>query len=148
MPYRFLVFAVLFLGACDPCRNLDCVADSYSGQFRMVQAATGKDLLFGPDHVYNNDSIRFFSLQGADTVYYHPQLLSAPGNGFDSVLVVRFLPKADTAYMQLNGSDIDTLQLQFQTYDTRCCGTITEITNVRFNNKTNLPGKGTQVLPK
>jgi hypothetical protein len=51
--------------------------------------------------------------------------------------------------MQLSNGDIDTLALSFKTYGTKCCGTITEISNFRWNNKENLPGNlGMQLLKK
>jgi len=143
-----LLLAVLFLCACDPCRNLDCVASNYNGQFRIVQAASANDLVFGSNARYNKDSIRFFSVKAGDTTFYNSQALYFPGTGYDSILQVRFFPKTDTAYMQLGNGDTDTLQMQFRTYNTRCCGVITEITNVRFNNGNDLPGNGTQELKK
>ena len=54
--------------------------------------------------------------------------------------MVRFFPKVETAYMRLRANDLDTLQVTYQTYTTKCCGTITEITNIRFNDAVNIPG--------
>lgn len=148
MPYLFLFLAALLLCACDPCRNLDCVTDNYDGQFRIVSAATGDDLLFGSTAMFTKDDIRFFAWHGSDTIVFSSQAMYASGNGYDSVLQVRFYPKTDTAYMQLGNSALDTLQMSFRTYNTRCCGTITEITNFRINNKVDLPGKGIQEVKK
>jgi hypothetical protein len=50
--------------------------------------------------------------------------------------------------MRLSNADIDTLQITYQSRPTKCCGTITEIKNFRFNNTVNLPGQGTQELKK
>jgi hypothetical protein len=51
--------------------------------------------------------------------------------------------------MRLSNGDIDTLNVFYNTFKTKCCGTITEITNFRFNNSVDIPGnKGTQELKK
>jgi hypothetical protein len=53
------------------------------------------------------------------------------------------------AYMRLSNGDIDTLNISYKTIDTKCCGTITEITNFRFNNSVDIPGdRGTQEIKK
>ena len=145
-------YILLFIGfclcACDPCQNLDCATDDYDGQFRFVRAATGNDLLFGPTAEYTPSDIRFFTQNGTDTTFFNSQAIYAPGNGYDSVLQVQFLPDTDTAYLQVGTGAVDTLHLQFKTTASRCCGTITEITNFRLNNSVDLPGKGTQVINK
>jgi hypothetical protein len=52
-------------------------------------------------------------------------------------------------YMQLNSTDTDTLLLTYRTYDSRCCGNITEIVKFRYNNTVDIPGnQGTQELQK
>jgi hypothetical protein len=143
---RFFII-LLCLTACDPCRNLDCVTDDYDGQFRIVSATDGTELLFGTQKLYTADSIQFYTLQRGDTTFLngHAELLRS--TGYDSILRVRFFPKADTAYMRLSNGDVDTLQLEYATRDTRCCGTITELTNIRYNKKT-LSGKGIQEIRK
>ena len=72
-----------------------------------------------------------------------------PNTGYDSILQVQFFPKADVAYMRLNNGDIDTFNISYNVFDTKCCGTITEITNFRFNNLIDIPGnKGTIEIKK
>ena len=139
----------LVVPACNPCKNLDCITDNYYGQFRIVSAADGKDLVFGPNKVYDKDKIRFYSLKGTDTTFFQYEAIRFPQSGYDSVLAIKFYPKADIAYLQLSNSDVDTLAISYAITQTKCCGTITEIKNFRFNNVVDIPGgKGTQEIKK
>ena len=147
--FTFLIVLGLVFSSCDPCNNLDCLSDNYYGQFRIVSATDGKDLVFGPTKIYDKNQIKFYSLKGPDTTYFNYQTISFPNSGYDSILYVRFFPKADIAYMRLSNGDIDTFNVFYHTVDTKCCGTITEITNFRFNNLADMPGdKGTQDIRK
>jgi hypothetical protein len=133
----------------DPCDNLDCIASNYNGQFRIVSATDGKDLVFGPTQIYDKDQIKFYSLTGTDTTFFDYKTIRFPNTGYDSILHVRFFPKADIAYMRLSNGDIDTFSISYNSFNTRCCGTITEITNFRLNNSVDIPGKeGTQEIRK
>jgi hypothetical protein len=118
-------------------------------QFDIVRAADSADLVFGRHRFYDKDQFLFYSLKGRDTTFY---ALSAYGNGLnapeDSVLSVRFFPMPDTAYMRLRNGDIDTLTMRSETQKTKCCGTITEITSFKLNDKIDLPNAGTQLIRK
>ena len=149
----FLVFLIVanttLLIACDPCKNLDCVGNNYDGQFRIVSASTGNDLVFGPNRIYDRNQIKFYSLNGTDTTFFEYQAIKFGGTGYDSILHVRFYPPSDVAYVRLSSSDIDTLNIAYNTTPTKCCGTITEITNFSYNNAVDIPAdKGTQELKK
>jgi hypothetical protein len=152
---RLLIFfvAIVFipaLYACNLCNNLDCLASNYDGRFRIISKADGKDLLFGANRIYNKDKIEFYTVRGNDTVRYNFVYEKLPGSGYDSVLTARFFPVTNTpVYLKLNDTDIDTLLISYSTSQTRCCGTITEITQFRYNNNTDLPGnQGTKELKK
>jgi hypothetical protein len=143
------VVIVATLSSCDPCSTLDCVSDNYYGQFRIISASTGNDLVFGSTRFYDKNQIKFFSLKGTDTTFFQYQTIKSAGTGYDSILYVHFYPQTDVGYMRLSNSDIDTLNISYKTTKTRCCGTITEITNFRYNNAVDVPGdKGTQELKK
>jgi hypothetical protein len=153
MPYRIAFCIALFIAAlfasCT-CAYMDCITDDYYGHFRIVRATDNADLLFGPQRIYDKNNIRFYAVKGTDTTYFEYTLAAnvsaAPE---DSVVSVQFRPKSDTAYMRLSNGDIDTLALSFESYGTKCCGTITEISNFRYNNKENLPGNSdTHLLRK
>ncbi len=142
-------FLTLFLASCT-CAYLDCVSSNYRFQFDIVSITDSTDLVFGRNRVYDKNKFRFYSLKGSDTIFYE---LKPYGYGLnapeDSILTVWFYPAADTAYMQLSNGDVDTLAMNFEMTKTKCCGTITEITNFRWNNKINYPGnEGTQLIKK
>jgi hypothetical protein len=146
--FCFLLVVSTVVSSCDPCTG-DCIYDNYHGQFRIVSASTGNDLVFGANRVYDKNKFRFYSLKGTDTVFFDYQTIKNPNTGYDSILYVRFFPMADVAYMQLSNGDIDTLGITYNTRNTKCCGTITEITKFRYNNTVDIPGdKGTQEIKK
>jgi hypothetical protein len=138
-----------FLFSCDPCKNLDCLSDSIHGQFRIVDAATNRDLVFGPNRIYDKNEIRFFSVNGSDTTFFDYEPIKFGGANYDSILYVKFIPRTDLAYLQLSIADVDTLRMTYQTKKTKCCAEITNIVNFRYNDKTDIPGsEGTQELRK
>lgn len=138
----------VFLYSCT-CAYLDCAASNYSFQFDIVREADSADLVFGRNRIYDKDQFLFYSLKGRDTTFYK---LTEHGNGLnapeDSMLSVWFFPMPDTAYMRLSNGDIDTLTMRSETQKTKCCGTITKITNFKLNHKIDLPNKGTQLIRK
>ena len=114
-----------------------------------MRASDGKDLVFGPNKIYDKRLIKFYSLNNADTTFFQYQTVRFPGTGYDSILTVDFFPNPAIAYMKLSDGDVDTLALSYSTRNTKCCGRITEITNYRFNNLADIPGsKGTQEIKK
>jgi hypothetical protein len=136
--------------SCNPCDNLDCLSDNYFGQFRIVNKVDGKDLVFGSTRIYDKNQIRFFSLNGADTINYEYTTIKFGGNDYDSILYVKFYPVSNTpVYIKLSTIDTDTLTVNYNTFNTKCCGTITEITTFRYNNSIDIPGnKGTKEIRK
>jgi hypothetical protein len=137
--------------SCDNCGSLECAPNDYEGQFRIVSAIDGKDLVFGPTRIYDKDQIRFYSLNGAgaDTNFFDYQPMEYGGAGYDSILQVLFLPKVNIAYMRLSNGDVDTFNITYTDFDTKCCGTVTEITTLRLNNSVNIPGNiGPQEIRK
>lgn len=148
----WLFFATGFLlGSCDPfdpCRNLDCISSIDYGQFRIVRKTDDKDLVFGPNKIYDKNNIKFYSLDGADTHFFNYRATKGSGQ-FDSILYVDFSPITDVVYMKLSDNDIDTLNISYKVYGTKCCGTITEITKFRFNDTLDITGGyGTTIIEK
>src|SRR5215470_5208436 len=119
-------FAGLLFCSCNPCNNLDCDADNDYGQFRIVGATNGEDLVFGPTKVYDKNQIVFYSVKGIDTTLFEYKNIKFPGANYDSILYIRFFPRADIAYMRLSNGDVDTLSISYNTFNTKCCGTITK----------------------
>ena len=148
--FIYAVIIIVSLFSCDRCKYLDCVIDKYTGNFRIVSAETGDDLVFGKHAVYNKDHIKFFSLKGTDTTFFNCQVTTAAGfTNYDGALYVNFYPLTEVAYIRLSEYDIDTLDISYKTIRTECCGTITEITNFRYNNMVDLPASSqTQIIKK
>lgn len=145
--YVSIALLLCTFSSCDPCDNLDCASNVDYLQLRIVNAG-GTDLLFGSNRRYNPDSIRFYSLTGADTLFHNSQTFPLSGTGYDSILIARFGITTQTAYMRLTNGDVDTLQLSYSSYDTKCCGKITSISTFKINNSADLSGTGTQVIIK
>lgn len=144
-----IIFIGLLYYSCDPCRYLDCASDNYYGQFRIISAIDGKDLVFGPNKIYDKTQIKFYSLKSTDTVFFEYQTIKFPDLEYDSILYVRFLPNTETSFMRLSNGDIDTLLLSYKTTHSRCCGSVTTIKNFRLNNVADIPGnEGTQAIKK
>jgi len=129
----------LYLSSCNPCNNLDCPPPFPEGQFKILSLVNGNDLVFGSNKIYNKDQIKFYSLKGADTIFLNYEAIWYPGD--DSLLAVRFLPEIETAYIKLNNSDTDTLKMSYKTHVSKCCGTITSVANLRFNNQMDIRGR-------
>jgi hypothetical protein len=146
--YCSVSIGILFQ-ACSPCDNLDCDSDNYFGQFRIISANDGKDLVFGSTRVYEKEKIKFYALKGSDTVNFEYTTVKFGNIGYDSILFVYFFPRVDVAYMDLGDGDVDTLGISYVTTNSKCCGTVRKIANYRFNNRVDIPGnKGTQVILK
>lgn len=106
---------------------------------RMVSATEGKDLIFGQNSIYDKDKIVFFSLKGNDTTFFPFRSVALNRIGYDSVLEVDFFPAAETAYMRLSNSDIDTMKLAFRTHKkTSCCNASSELFTITYNNTVEL----------
>jgi len=121
------------LYSCDPCDILSCASDNHYGQFRLVSATDGTDLVFGPNHVYNKDQIKFYSLNGPDTTFFDYQTIRFPNTGYDSIVYVNFLPGTAAAYMRLNNNDTGTIDITYIDVDGgKCCEDITVISKFRF----------------
>ena len=148
MRYLKLFVVIIFPGmlfiSCDPC-TYECEPSIYNGSFRIVSATTGEDLVFGPAKIYDKDQIKFYSLKNTDTTFFEVKWTWTLN---DSIMLVAFAPRTDTAYIRLSNSDVDTLKISYNSFE-RCCGTITEITNFRMNDSVDIPGnQGTQVIKK
>jgi len=126
--------------ACNPCANLDCMANDISPDFRIISRTDGKDLVFGNASVYQKEKIKFYFVKGLDTTVL-PWQQKKNSSSPDSVLAVDFLFRPDTVYLQLNVVDVDTITIKYKSHKTRCCGTYYEIERMRLNNVIDeLPG--------
>lgn len=148
--FKLVLLAILsgvLFHSCDRCHNMDCPGN-YHGQFRIVSAMDGKDLVFGPNKIYDEAQIKFYSVKGADTTYFGFSAIKV-WNIVDSILFVKFFPINDIAYMRLSNGDVDTITISYKTVETKCCGISHIISNFRFNNSVDLPDdKGVLAIKK
>ncbi len=134
--FTLSTLSVVILLGCDPCRNLDCISSNIEGRFRFSNQEN-KNLLYGEFAVY--DSIRFYSINGSDTTFYSQYTQPIGDNFPDSILHITFNPPTNSiVFIDYDGIEKDTLDLTFHSYGTECCGTITNITNFRYNNQIDL----------
>lgn len=125
----FVAFAVF--SSCDYCSTIDCSPGSVPIAFRLLNQTGDTDLVFGRASSYHKDSIRFYTLQGSDTIglQYQPSIL-----GTDSVLEVNVLLNTITnVYMELNAFDTDTFHVTYRNFNEKCCGAYTQIDSLRYN---------------
>lgn len=116
--------------------NRKCNQDNYSSRFRILDKTNGNDLVFGPAKVYDKNSIRFFSLNGTDTIFHHYGAGPNPNPGQDSLLFVAFdYRKNEIVFVKLNSLDIDTLTVIYHLEDASpCCTDYSVVTPTNFNN--------------
>lgn len=144
-----LLFITTIFHSCEPCLTVDCLSDNLDGQFRIVSAADGRDLVFGSTKIYDSRQIKFYSLKGTDSTFFNSIASRNTGVGYDSILQVRFYPRVDTAFMFLGNGDVDTLKISYDPTNMKCCGNVFRISNFRINNAVDIPGgKGVQEIKK
>jgi hypothetical protein len=140
---------MLIVTSCDPCKSLDCIDDDYDVEFQIADKQSGEDLVFGPLKVFDKNQIKFYSLQGIDTINYECFPVRSAGSAYDSALNVKFYPgNPATVYLKLSEIDVDTIAVQYRIYNSECCGRITEIEKLRYNDSDDLPGKGIVEIKK
>ena len=130
----FLCVAFIATACCWGTRK--CLMSENGATFRLINAVTGEDLVFGSSRVYDKTQIKFYSLRGADTIM-HQYIPGAYSNAVqDSFLFVYFgttLP--EIAYIKLNASDTDTVSLRYRIFDKDCCPDVSYLVPDKFNNK-------------
>ena len=136
MKRRYLVLLFLILlntQSCwvDPC-DPNC-SDSYSLYFRIMSMSTGQNLVYGPNKMFDRSQMKVFSIKGADTSISDVKAIYG-NRSSDSTLYFHLPAKTDTAYLQLNTIDIDTLTLIYGLTTGRCCS-FTSIKAVNYNNR-------------
>jgi hypothetical protein len=139
-----ICFCVILFYACDKCRYLDCSVTNTSAQFRIISKTNGYDLVFGNNSIYDKNKIKFFSLNGNDTVFFQYSPESRYLNDTrDSILKVYYLtePKGLT-FIKLSNTDVDTLTMTYLTENTKCCGVVTTISKFIYNNTNDIGGNG------
>ena len=137
----FLFLTFQFIGSCidNPCKDSNIVCrDSYESLFRLISKTDGKDLIFGSTGLYDKSKIRVFSVTGNDTTFANYQPYRLVMEGYDSVSHFNLSSKADTLYIQLNNSDVDTIAVSYGQAEGRCCS-FNAIRFMNYNNTGALP---------
>lgn len=130
----YMIFPLTLASCC--LGNRKCNQEYNSARFRIVDFANGQDLVFGSSKIYDKDFIKFYSLNGTDTIFHHYGAGPNPNPGQDSLLYVDFdYRKKETVFVRLTNSDIDTLYLFYQLVDASpCCPNFLSVKPVSFNN--------------
>jgi hypothetical protein len=132
----FLYFLLpLTLAAC--CLgNRKCAQDNNSVSLRLLDKTDGKDLVFGASKKYDKAFIKFYSLNGTDTISHNYGAGANPNPGQDSLLFVTFdFSKKETVFIRLTNTDIDTLKLFYETIDASpCCEDFKSVKPISLNN--------------
>ncbi len=129
LPLLFLL-PVLLSSCC--CGNRKCSSSPSPQRFSIVSAATGDDLVFGPSRIYDKDIIKFYSLEGTDTIIH----FYTPGSdtGTDSLLYVSiYHNRKETIYLRLTPADRDTLTLNYHLEERNCCSDYYILTGLAHN---------------
>lgn len=130
-----LLLPILILSSC--CLgNRKCNQDYNAARFRIISLTNGNDLVFGSTKIYDKNFIKFYSLNGTDTILHHYGAGPNPNPGQDSLLFVDFdYRKKETVYVLLTNSDIDTLKLSYQIVNASpCCQDYYAVSPTSYNN--------------
>jgi hypothetical protein len=140
----YVCVVVFAFYSCDKCRYLDCISSDYSAQFRIVSKINGNDLVFGNNSIYDKNKIKFFYLKGNDTSFLQYNPISRYLNDTrDSILDISFPENFQPIiFIKLNNVDTDTLAMTYLTENTKCCGVVTTISKLIYNNTNDIIKEG------
>lgn len=130
----YFILPLIFSSCC--IGNRKCNQDNSSSRFRILDKTNGIDLVFGPAKIYDKNNISFYSLNGIDTIFHQYGAGPNQNPGQDSLLFVNFdYRKAETVFIKLSTSDVDTLTLRYQIVDASpCCPDYTSVQPLSLNN--------------
>jgi hypothetical protein len=132
--YLFFLLSVVLFACCFG--NRKCAGENYNLRFRLLSKADGTDLVFGLAGVFKKDSIKVYSLNGADTVQHLYGVGPNPNPGNDSLLFISLdHRKYETIFFRLTQADTDTLRVKYVLEDgSNCCPDYTVVRPVTYNN--------------
>jgi hypothetical protein len=137
----FFTITILSVHSCidKPCEDSGGVCnDTYESLFRVVSISTGKDLVYGPDKIYNSSAVSMFFKTGTGISYATCEPYGLIKDGYDSVLLFHLASIVDTLYMKLENTDVDTLLLSYGAREGKCCS-YNSIKEISFNGSNFLP---------
>ena len=146
--FFLIAFTATVISSCFPCEDVEC-DDTPPYMYFVLVNATGQDLVFGPNNIYDRNRFTFYALTATDSTFYDYRIVETGDQRFESALRVLFDPIQEVAYMKLSDGDIDTLNISYTSTETACCGTSFEITHFHHNDSDDISADtGFQVLQK
>lgn len=137
-----IIASTLLIGGC--CLgNRKCNQEDLNERYRVLNTS-GMDLVFGPGKRFDKNTIRFFSLNGTDTVFHHYGPGPNPDPGGDSLLFVSYdYRKYETVFVKLDPTDTDTISIRYEAVDgSPCCPDYTAAVTARYNSVVPVTGFG------
>ena len=133
MKVCFYVSLFLLISSC--CLGPgECAENNTKLTFKIVDATTSEDLVFGPSKIYDVNALLFFSVNGTDTVYHSSELGFGSHMLRDSAVrvIVRII-NSDTIFFRLNDYDVDTLYITTSMSNGGyCCGDYRRVETLKY----------------
>lgn len=131
-----LAFIAALAGFTGCCRYVDCISHDYICFLSVKDSSSSHDLVFGGHRQFNTTDMLCYSVKGSDTSYYSMKLVEFRTRWSDSAISINMYPYTpEKVFIQFKGRDTDTLALQFNTFNTKCCGSVTELNKVSTRGK-------------
>lgn len=130
LAYLFLIACIF---ACEPCAAVKC---SYSMSYfnvSFLDDSTQQDLYFDSASTYNFDSLKIYSIQGEDSIFYAVSKNFV--NNQDSVLSFQTFDVVETLFVQFSATDIDTIHLSYADQSSECCPDSKELHQLLYKQK-------------
>ncbi|MEM9546857.1 MAG: hypothetical protein AAGA77_12835 [Bacteroidota bacterium] len=135
--YLLLLAGLLIYSSCNSeCQHIDCISPLPTMYLSVVSNVDSTDLLFGDQSRYDIEEVRFFEIDGADTIDYsfiEETLLTS-----ESMQVLYFdaiNSNSSELFLQLDESDIDTFSVTYSIQEAECCGTIKQFNTIHHNGR-------------
>lgn len=134
MKIKFIPYSLFFVMlALQACCSKEYITGAYLQRFALIDAATGNNLLFGINKIYNVDSVLVKCSN--DTEYKKVTVLS---NLSDSVVYINF-NYANTCFIKFTDNDIDTFTMQYIEREARnqrgvCRQSYMDMVSLKYNN--------------
>jgi len=128
--FYFSILICIF--SCN-CQNVDCVEEETTVFLRVLSAVDSTDLLFGANKVYDISKLKIYDLDTSDSTFY-------PVSTFEKNVLNDTLLTFDhidfmisRIFIDFGNTDIDTLDINFETNDTECCSDFRFISSAHQN---------------
>ncbi|MDA3615392.1 hypothetical protein [Polluticaenibacter yanchengensis] len=131
--YLFIISVSVIFFSCDNCRYLECAVSNLAINISLTEKLTGKDLLFGPDAKYDAENVIFYSVENRDTILHSKDIFKFPKTNYDTIIQVSLLKNSEKVYVQWEAGKVDSFDISYQSYRSRCCGVLTGIQTLLYN---------------